>query len=169
MKRMIAVAGLITALWLSLSPTLSAQASATIQTVAVVTTHAIGTFDVKVTPVATDTAGEGSPLGRFSLEKQWHGDVEGTSHGEMLTAGSSVKNSAGYVAVERFTGTVNGRRGTFALQHTGTMTRGVGQLTITIVPDSGTGELAGISGSLGITIADGKHSYDLEYSIAGAP
>jgi hypothetical protein len=84
----------------------------------------------------------------------------------MLTAGTSVKNSAGYVAVERVVGTLHGKRGTFTLQHSATMTRGVGALTIIVVPDSGTGELTGISGTMSIDIADGKHSYGFEYSIS---
>jgi hypothetical protein len=88
----------------------------------------------------------------------------------MLMAGTDVKGSAGYVAIERVSATLHGRRGTFALQHSGTMTRGAPQLTITVVPDSGTGDLAGLAGTMAITIApDGKHSYDLEYTIAGAP
>ena len=85
--------------------------------------------------------------------------------GEMLTAGSYVKGSAGYVAVERFSGTLQGRTGTFALMHMGVMTRGTPQLTIMVVPDSGTGQLVGLTGTLMINIADGKHSYDFEYSI----
>ena len=105
-------------------------------------------------------------MGRMSIEKQFHGDLEGTSKGEMLTAGTSVKSSAGYVAIERVSGSLNGRKGTFALQHSGTMTRGTPQLMIAVVPDSGTGELTGLSGKMTIHIApDGKHSYEFEYSI----
>ena len=89
------------------------------------TTRAAGTFDVKLTPQATDTAPEGSPLGRLTIDKQFHGDLEGTSKGEMLTAGTTVKNSAAYVAVERVVGTLNGKKGTFTLQHSATMTREV--------------------------------------------
>lgn len=133
------------------------------------TTHATGTFDVKLNPVASDAPEEGSALGRLSLDKQWHGDLEATSKGEMLTAGSNVKNSAGYVAIERVAGTLHGKKGTFALQHSGTMNRGVPSLIITVVPDSGTGQLAGISGTLMIIIADGKHSYDFEYTLAPSP
>jgi Protein of unknown function (DUF3224) len=96
----------------------------------------------------------------------WHGDMDGTSRGEMLTGGTDVKGSAGYVAIERVTATLQGRRGSFILQHSGTMTRGVPKLLITVVPDSGTDALAGISGTLMITIADGKHSYDFEYSLS---
>jgi hypothetical protein len=135
-----------------------------------VTTRATGTFDVKVTPVATDSAAEGSPLGRLTIDKQLHGDLDGTSKGEMLTASSTtIKNSAGYVAVERFTGTLHGKKGTFALQHTGIMTRGEGKLTITVVPDSGTGELTGLAGAMTIDISNGKHSYTFDYTLAGAP
>ena len=131
-------------------------------------THATGTFDVKLTPQPTDTPApaEGSPLGRLTIDKQFHGDLEGTSRGEMLTAGSpTVKNSAGYVAVERVSGTLHGKRGTFALQHIGVMTRGEGKLTITVVPDSGTGDLTGISGNMSIDITGGKHLYTLEYTL----
>lgn len=128
-------------------------------------THAAGTFEVKLAPQADD----GDPtLGRLSLDKQFHGDLEGTSRGQMLTAGTDVEGSAGYVAIERVRGTLHGRRGTFALQHSGTMTRGAPSLTIHVVPDSGTEELAGLSGNMSITIAEGRHSYDFEYALAGA-
>jgi hypothetical protein len=103
------------------------------------------------------------------LDKQFHGDLEGTSRGQMLTAMTDVKGSAGYVAVERVSGTLRGRAGTFALQHNGTMTRGAPSLTITVVPDSGTDELAGLSGRMTIILTDGKHSYELEYALDAAP
>ena len=136
-----------------------------------VTTRATGTFDVKLTPQpSTETPAEASPLGRLTIDKQFHGDLEGTSKGEMLTAGSpTVKNSAGYVAVERVTGTLNGKKGTFALQHIGVMTRGEGKLTITVVPDSGTGELTGLSGSMTIDLSNGGHAYTFDYTIGGPP
>ena len=130
-----------------------------------VTTRATGSFDVKITPLATDSPAEGSTLGRMSIEKQFHGDLEATSTGEMLTVGAAIKNSAGYVAVERVTGSLHGRTGTFALQHNATMTRGTGSLNIVVVPDSGTGELTGLSGRLSIEIAGGKHSYVFEYTL----
>ena len=133
---------------------------------AILTTHATGTFDVKLNPLPTSDSTEGTPLGRFSLEKVWHGDLEGTSRGEMLTGGTGVKGSAGYVAIERVSATLGGRHGTFILQHSGTMTRGAPKLLITVVPDSGTDELTGITGTLMITIADGKHSYDYEYTLS---
>lgn len=129
--------------------------------------RASGTFDVTLTPLATD-AGDDAP-GRMSLDKRFHGDLEGTSKGEMLTAGTEVEGSAGYVAIERVTGTLHGRSGTFVLQHSGTLTRGAPQLSITVVPDSGTGELVGLAGTMAIEIAGGKHSYDFEYTLAGAP
>ncbi len=128
--------------------------------------RASGTFDVKLTPQTTDAPVEGAPLGRLSIDKQFHGDLDATSQGEMLTAGGSEKGSAGYVAIERVSGTLHGRRGTFALQHNGIMTRGEPELTISVVPDSGTGELVGLAGRMTITIAGGKHSYDFEHTLA---
>jgi hypothetical protein len=130
---------------------------------------AAGTFEVKLTPQSTDAVPEGSTLGRLSIDKQFHGDLEGTSTGEMLSAGTQVKGSAGYVAMERVTGSLNGRSGTFVLQHHATMTRGTPQLSIAVVPDSGTGDLTGLAGTMVINIADGKHSYDFEYRLPGAP
>ena len=128
--------------------------------------HARGTFDVKVTPQSSDAGADGTTLSRLSLDKQYHGDLDGTATGEMLAAGTQVKGSAGYVAVERETGTLKGRRGTFVLQHSGTMAHGAQQLTITVVPDSGTSDLVGLSGTLKIIIgADGSHSYELEYAL----
>jgi hypothetical protein len=127
--------------------------------------RATGPFEVKLSPQApTDPAADAS-LGRMSIDKQFHGDLEATSRGEMLTAGTEVKGSAGYVALERVRGALHGRTGTFVLQHSGTMTRGEPQLTITVVPDSGTEELVGLAGRMAIEIADGKHSYDFEYTL----
>jgi hypothetical protein len=132
-------------------------------------TRATGTFDVKVVPQASDK-GDAAPVGRMTIDKRFHGDLEGTSQGEMLTAMTAVKGSAGYVAIERVTGTLRGRKGTFALQHTGIMNRGTPSLTITVVPDSGTDELAGLAGQMAIVIApDGKHSYEFVYTIDDAP
>jgi hypothetical protein len=132
---------------------------------AVMTTRAKGPFDVKLSPQAADDA----TLGRMSIDKQLHGDLEGSSKGQMLTAGTSVTGSAGYVAIERVAGTLHGRSGTFVLQHSGTMTRGAPQLTITVVPDSGTDQLVGLAGAMTITITDGKHFYEFEYTIAKTP
>ena len=101
------------------------------------------------------------------LDKRFQGDLVGTSKGEMLTAGTGVTGSGAYVAVERVTGALSGRIGSFSLQHAGTMTRGTPQLMITVVPDSATEQLEGLTGSMKIDIADGKHSYDFEYTLPG--
>jgi hypothetical protein len=130
-------------------------------------TRATGTFEVKLTPQSTEEGVEGIALARMTLDKVFHGDLDATSKGEMLTAGTSrVKNSAGYVAIERVTGTLHGRRGSFALQHNGVMTRGDGRLTISVVPDSGTDELVGLTGKMDIKVAEGKHFYHFDYAIA---
>lgn len=102
----------------------------------------------------------------MTLGKTFHGELEASSTGEMLAAGTAVNGSAGYVALERVTGTLNGKRGSFILQHSGTMSRGTAELIVTVVPDSGTDDLTGISGKMNITIAaDGTHSYDLAYTL----
>jgi hypothetical protein len=127
-----------------------------------------GPFDVKLNPqpLAIEDDGEGAARGRMSIDKQFHGDLEATSKGEMLTAMSSMQGSAGYVAIEKVAGTLGGRAGTFALQHSATMTRGEPALRIIVVPDSGTGELAGLAGSMKIVIAEGgKHFYEFEYEL----
>src|SRR5437868_15518894 len=108
--------------------------------------HANGTFEVTLLPQGAGDTAEGSALGRMSIDKQFHGDLEATSKGEMLTAMGTVKGSAGYVAIERVSGTLSGRRGSFALQHTGSMNRGAPTLSVTVVPDSGTEQLAGLTG-----------------------
>ena len=125
--------------------------------------HASGTFDVKLAP--QDDKVEGTALGRFTIDKQFHGDLEGSSKGQMLGANTSVKGSAGYVAMEQVSGTLHGRSGTFVLQHSGTMTRGALQLSVTVVPDSGTGQLAGLTGKMDIKIESGKHFYEFEYEL----
>ena len=131
-------------------------------------THASGTFEVKLNPQSSDEDADGTGLGRLTLDKQFHGDLSATSSGEMLSAGTSVKGSAGYVAIERVRGTLDGHSGTFILQHSGTMTRGTPQLTITVVPDSGTGGLEGISGMMTINIVNGKHFYEFDYTLPSA-
>jgi hypothetical protein len=133
------------------------------------TSHATGTFEVKLTPQPPEDKADGSTLARISIAKQFHGGLEANSKGQMLTAGTDVKGSAGYVAMERITGTLEGRSGSFVLQHRGTLNRGVPEQAITVVPDSGSGELAGLSGTMTISIADGKHSYDFEYVLPDAP
>ena len=124
--------------------------------------RASGTFDVKLDPQSD--AADGS-VGRMTIDKQFQGDLIGTSKGQMLMAGTAVEGSAGYVAIEKVEGTLGGRSGSFHLQHSGTMTRGVGELMITVIPDSGTGELVGLTGRMNIIIADGKHSYEFDYEI----
>jgi hypothetical protein len=133
------------------------------------TTSARGTFEVTLTPQAPDDATADSALGRMSIDKQFHGDLEATSKGTMLTAGTGVTGSAGYVAIEQVSGTLHARSGTFILQHNGTMTRGTAHLAITVVPDSGTGQLAGLAGTMTIRIADGAHAYDFAYTLGDAP
>jgi hypothetical protein len=132
-----------------------------------VTTRASGRFDVKLSPQPVLEGLAGANIARMSIDKTFHGDLEATSQGEMLSAGTSVKGSAGYVAMERVEGTLCGCRGTFVLQHSATMTRGAPDLSITVVPDSGTGELTGLAGKMLITITDGKHDYEFEYALAG--
>jgi hypothetical protein len=127
--------------------------------------HAVGPFDVKIAPLALDDKTAGPTLGRMSLTKQYHGDLEAIAKGEMLTGGDVAKGSAGYVAIERVTGKLHGRSGAFLLQHSATMSHGAQQLSITVVPDSGTGELADLAGKMSITIAGSKHSYDFGYTL----
>lgn len=129
-----------------------------------VSTRATGTFQVQMAPQETAAA-----IGRMSLDKQFHGDLEATGKGEMLAVQSGVQGSAGYVALEQVTGTLHGRTGTFYLQHTGTMDRGTPSLSITVVPDTGTGELVGLTGRLNIIIESGKHAYEFDYTLPGTP
>ena len=130
------------------------------------TKNASGMFEVKVIPQTPEDNVGDPTVGRMSLDKQFQGDLEAVSRGEMLAVRTETEGSAGYVAMERVAGTLDGRSGTFALQHSGTMTRGVPQLLITVVPDSGTGQLSGLAGQMKINIVDGKHSYDFEYTLA---
>jgi len=128
--------------------------------------HARGTFEVKIAPQKAEE-GVGDPgIGRMSIDKQFHGDLEAHSLGQMLAAMSPVKGSAGYVAMERVVGTLGGKKGSFVLQHQGTMTRGVPGLSVTVVPDSGTDELVGLTGSMRINIEGGAHSYEFDYTFA---
>jgi hypothetical protein len=161
--------GLIVALYLALGLATYAQtqspAPTPVQKGATMPTHATGPFEVKLNPQAQEDKVGDPTVGRMSIDKQFHGDLEATSKGQMLTAMTDIKGSAGYVAIERVTGTLHGRSGSFALQHTGTMTRGVPQLSVTVVPDSGTGQLVGLTGKMEIKSVDGKHSYDFEYTL----
>jgi len=130
--------------------------------------RAIGTFDVKVLP-QSDAHAAAAALGRMSIDKEFRGDLKGSSIGQMLAAMTNVKGSAGYVALETVTASLDGRSGTFVLQHSGTMNRGTPALSVTVVPDSGTGGLLGLSGRFTITNADGTHSYEFDYEFMNAP
>lgn len=129
-----------------------------------VTKHASGTFEVKLSQETDESTGESS-VGRMTIAKLFSGGLEGTSKGQMLAVGTEVEGSAGYVAMERVKGTLDGHTGTFALQHSGTMTRGTPELSVTVVPDSGTGELAGLAGKMKINIVGGKHLYEFDYTL----
>ena len=129
-------------------------------------THASGRFDVQLTPLPLHHPAAGVPLARLAIDKQFHGDLAATGKGEMLSAGTLVPDSAGYVAIELVTGALHGRSGSFVFQHSGTMNRGAAQLSLTVVPDSGTGELAGLAGTMAIEIQDGAHFYAFDYSLS---
>lgn len=128
------------------------------------TLHAQGTFEVTVKPLSADESDWGA-FARFSIDKQIHGDLQGTSRGQMLAEGGPAKGAGGYVALERVTGTLGGRKGSFALQHSGTMTKEGSEMTITVVPGSGTEELQGLAGRLRILIEGGKHRYEFDYTL----
>lgn len=127
------------------------------------TDRAKGPFDVKVIP--QDDKSSDSSISRMTLDKQFHGDLEAVSKGQMLAAGNPAQGSGGYVAIEIVIGTLHGRNGSFALQHTGTMNRGKTELSIHVVPHSGTDQLTGLSGKMTIQIENGKHSYEFEYTL----
>jgi len=145
-------------------PTTVITTVTTTQKVSSMSKRATGTFEVKLAAQSPHFAD--SALGRMSIDKQFHGVLEAVSKGEMLSAMSDVKGSAGYVAMERVAGALDGKRGTFVLQHTGTMNRDAPSLSVTVVPDSGTDELKVLTAKMNIIIADGKHSYEFDYSIA---
>lgn len=128
--------------------------------------HASGTFEVKVIPQTPDNKdAQSANIGRMSLDKQFRGDLEAASKGEMLAVRSENMTSGGYVAIERITGTLHGRTGSFALQHSGAMSGGSQQLTITVVPDSGTDKLTGITGKMSIKIENKQHFYEFDYAL----
>jgi len=131
--------------------------------------HARGTFDVKITPQPADDYADSETMGRMLLDKQFTGDIIGSAKGQMITGMGTVKGSAAYSAIERISGSVAGRSGSFLLQHTGIMHDGTQELTITIVPASGTGELTGIAGTFALTIDDKVHRYDLSYTLPSVP
>jgi hypothetical protein len=127
--------------------------------------HAAGAFEVQLQALEAYNRDVAAGLARMSIDKQFRGDLDAVSKGEMLSAMGNVKGSAGYVAIERVSGTLHGRSGSFVLQHNATMTRGEPYLNIIVVPDSGSGELAGLTGTMKIIIADGKHSYEFDYTL----
>jgi hypothetical protein len=129
------------------------------------THRAAGSFEVTATPQPPYDTADGISLGRMTIRKVFHGPLEATSVVEMLSAMTSVPGSAGYVAIERVVGTLDGLAGSFVLQHTGTMNRGQARLNVSIVPDSGTGALKSIEGTMRIDVVEGKHSYTLDYSL----
>ena len=128
------------------------------------TTRASGTFEVLLSPQVDGEAG-GASVGRMLIDKRFAGDLEATSKGQMLAVRTPTEGSAGYVAMELVTGRLGGREGTFVLQHAGTMTRGAQQLSITVVPDSGTGGLEGLAGRMGLDFSGGGHSYHFDYTL----
>lgn len=128
--------------------------------------QAIGTFEVKLQPLESYAkGGQGVGLGRMSIDKTFYGDLEATSRGEMLTAMTDIEGSAGYVAIEQVDGSLHGRQGTFVLQHFGLSNRGTNSLILEVVPDSGTGELANLTGEMRIEITSGKHHYYFDYTL----
>lgn len=131
--------------------------------------HLTGLFDVKMGPQAPELpfSGEktGATLGRMTLDKRYHGELDATAQGQMLSAVTAVPGSAGYVAIEHVSGRLAGRSGSFVLQHHGLMDRGTQQLAIVVVPGSGTGELAGLAGTMGIRIAEGRHFYSFDVTL----
>jgi hypothetical protein len=149
---------------LAISARADAGASESIQKE--VTMTARGMFEVKVTPQPQDD-NAGGRFDRLFIDKQFHGELEAVSKGQMLAARTAVEGSGAYVALESVTGRLNGRRGTFILQHRGTMSKGVYMMHVTVVPDSGTDELAGIAGTMTIIIEGSKHSYSFDYTLGG--
>ena len=131
--------------------------------------QATGEFEVKIVPLSLDDKAADANLGRMSIDKQFHGDLEAVSKGEMLAARTAMKDSAGYVAIERVTGNLHGRSGSFVLQHSSTMSRGEPHQSIIVVPDSATDQLAGLTGMMTINVENKKHSYVFDYSLPKLP
>ncbi|SEK31948.1 Protein of unknown function [Roseateles sp. YR242] len=144
---------------------IAAEAPPTLSPAATMTQTAKGTFEVQLNNAPAAEGTEAAKIGRMSIRKQLHGDLEGTSLGEMLAVRSSVAGSAGYVAMERVEATLAGRTGSFVLMHLGEMNRGQQRLTVQVIPDSATGELVGLSGTFSIDIKDGKHFYEFRYQL----
>jgi Protein of unknown function (DUF3224) len=141
-----------------------AQSQTAVVREAAVTRHAKGTFEAALSPQTGKQKGS-EAIGTMSIDKKFHGDLQATSKGDMLTFSAGVSGSAGYVAMEQVSGALDGRKGTFVLQHSGTMTRGTPELSVRVVPDSGTDGLEGLAGSMKIEIINGKHLYDFEYTL----
>jgi hypothetical protein len=127
--------------------------------------RATGSFEVTLQPLPNADASSNPLLGRMLLIKKFSGDLVADARGQMLSAGTSTRGSACYVAIDHVTGELDGRKGSFLLQHTGIMNRGAPSLSITVVPDSGTDELASLTGTLSINIVGGRHFYDFIYSL----
>ncbi len=161
MTAMLAVAPLLLAALMSVGPITQPAAP---QKGTPVTKHAAGTFDVKITPQKDEGVGDAS-IGRMGIDKQYHGDLVGTGLGQMLAGMGEVKESGAYVAIERVKGTVHGKTGSFAVHHLGVMDRGAQRLVITVIPDSGTGDFTGITGTMTIEIKGGAHYYTLDYTL----
>ncbi|HKV92798.1 MAG TPA: DUF3224 domain-containing protein [Candidatus Angelobacter sp.] len=172
-KRLGIGTGVVTVVFMACSLTLvilahaKGPATSSAQKGPAMASHAIGAFEVKMTPQKPDNPiEEAAHIARLTGDKQWHGDLEGASKLEMLATAPDAKGSGVYVALERVTGTLKGRSGTFLLHHTGIMDRGKPTLTILVAPDSGTGQFTGLTGKMTINITpDGKHSYDFEYTL----
>ncbi|MEP7340196.1 MAG: DUF3224 domain-containing protein [Acidobacteriota bacterium] len=161
-----AITGICLLFGLSLSAYPQTKSQKPVQKEKTMKTQARGTFDVKVIPQVPDDNYQEAGIGRFLLDKQFHGDLEASSKGQMLASGSPADGSGGYVAMEKVSGTLNGRKGSFVLQHNGTMKGGAAEMNVAVVPGSGTDQLAGLDGKMTIIIADGKHSYEFEYTLA---
>ena len=129
------------------------------------TVVAKGSFTVEMAPQGEPETADGVALGRMALNKAFTGDLEGIGVGQMLTALTPTQGSAGYVAIERVSGSLHGHKGSFVFQHNGIMNQGAKQLTITVVPGSGTDELAGLAGTFSLNIVEGEHLYQFEYSL----
>ncbi len=132
------------------------------------TMHASGAFDVKITPQTPSDIATEAGLGRMTIDKRFHGDLDGTGKGEMLASFTESNGAAVYVAIEKVTGTLGGRSGTFVLHHAGTSTREGQQLTVSVAPSSGTGELTGLAGTMKINITEKKHFYEFDYALPAA-
>jgi hypothetical protein len=164
------VAAALTMMSLALAQSVAGQSVAARKEMHVHMVQAKGSFDIKMTPAEPTDFEKANDIARFTSDTTWHGDFEGVSHGEMITGSTASTGSMAYVAIERMTGKLNGRQGNFTFAHRASMMKGdapsAGDLSVTVVPNSGTGELAGLTGSLMIHIdAQGKHTWTFDYSL----